>query len=74
MPFKVVDRIKMWMGKDNINKLELLLNFQFIQINQEDGSQLRHLMDGVEPHWGEIRTLVMDSASQFKPIAPYPFY
>jgi hypothetical protein len=44
MPFKVVDRIKMWMGKDNINKLELLLNFQFIQINQEDGSQLRHLI------------------------------
>jgi hypothetical protein len=30
-------------------------------------------MDAVEPHWGEIRTLVMDSASQFKPIAHYPF-
>jgi hypothetical protein len=24
-------------------------------------------------HIGEIRTLVMDSASQFKPKAPYPF-
>jgi len=27
----------------------------------------------VEPHWREIRTMVMDSASQFKPVAP-PLY
>jgi PAP2 superfamily len=27
----------------------------------------------VEPHWNEIRTMVMDSASQFKPVRPPAF-
>ncbi|MEO5684224.1 MAG: vanadium-dependent haloperoxidase [Chitinophagaceae bacterium] len=28
---------------------------------------------GMEPHWNEIRTVVMDSATQFVPPAPYKF-
>jgi hypothetical protein len=28
-------------------------------------------MDGIEPHWGEIRTLVL--VSQFKPIPAFAF-
>ncbi len=27
-------------------------------------------MDGIEPHWAKIRTLVLDSCSQFKPAKP----
>lgn len=27
-------------------------------------------MDGIEPHWREIRTLVLDSANQYPPIPP----
>jgi hypothetical protein len=30
-------------------------------------------MDAVEPHWNKIRTFVIDSAGQFKPIPPTPF-
>jgi hypothetical protein len=30
-------------------------------------------MDAVEPHWNKIRTFVIDSAAQFKPIPPTPF-
>lgn len=30
-------------------------------------------MDGIEPHWREIRTLVIDSAQQFTPPPPTPF-
>jgi hypothetical protein len=30
-------------------------------------------MDAIEPHWSEIRTLVLESASQFKPIPALPF-
>ncbi|MGB0376380.1 MAG: vanadium-dependent haloperoxidase [Flavobacteriaceae bacterium] len=30
-------------------------------------------MDGIEPHWREIRTLVLDSAAQFAPKPPLPF-
>jgi PAP2 superfamily len=29
--------------------------------------------DAVEPHWNKIRTMVSDSAAQFKPIPPTPF-
>jgi len=30
-------------------------------------------IDGIEPHWREIRPLVLDSAQQFVPPAPTPF-
>jgi hypothetical protein len=30
-------------------------------------------MDAVEPHWGELRPFVMDSASQFRPQPPFAF-
>ncbi len=30
-------------------------------------------MDAVEPNWGRIRPFVLDSASQFRPVAPFAF-
>lgn len=30
-------------------------------------------MNGIEPHWNKIRTMVLDSAKQFKPVDPDPF-
>lgn len=30
-------------------------------------------MEGIEPHWDKIRTLVLDSAAQFPPVPPVPF-
>jgi hypothetical protein len=30
-------------------------------------------MDAVEPNWAELRPFVMDSSSQFRPGAPFPF-
>lgn len=30
-------------------------------------------MDGIEPHWNKIRTVVLDSANQFKPEPPLEF-
>jgi len=30
-------------------------------------------MDGIEPSWNTIRTFVMDSAAQFKPVPPTPY-
>lgn len=30
-------------------------------------------MDGIEPHWNKIRTLVLDSANQFQPKPPLKF-
>lgn len=30
-------------------------------------------MDAIEPHWNKIRTVILDSAGQFKPLAPTKF-
>ena len=30
-------------------------------------------MDAIEPHWAKIRTFVIDSCNQFKPVGPTPF-
>jgi hypothetical protein len=30
-------------------------------------------MDAIEPHWNKIRTFVLDSAQQFKPVPPTAF-
>lgn len=71
---KVVDRIKVWMGKDNYKQTRTFPKFS-VHANQLGRWQPTPpaYMDAIEPHWGEIRTLVMDSASQFKPVAPYSF-
>lgn len=71
---KVAERIKKWMGKDNYKQTRTMSKFS-VFANQPGRWQPTPpaYMDAVEPHWGEIRTLVMDSASQFRPIPPYPF-
>ena len=71
---KVAERVKKWMGKDNYKETRTSPKFS-VYANQPGRWQPTPpaYMDGIEPHWGEIRTLVMDSASQFKPKAPFPF-
>ncbi|MBW4359558.1 vanadium-dependent haloperoxidase [Flavobacterium taihuense] len=71
---KVAERIKKWMGKDNYKQTRTLPKFS-VFANQAGRWQPTPpaYMDAVEPHWGEIRTLVLDSASQFKPAPALPF-
>tara|TARA_R110002096_G_scaffold435932_1_gene664378 strand:+ start:63 stop:890 length:828 start_codon:yes stop_codon:yes gene_type:complete len=46
-------------------------------VNQKDPARWQKtppaFMDGIEPHWNEIRPFVMDFAAQFKPIPPPEF-
>lgn len=71
---KVAERIKKWMGKDNYKETRTMSKFS-VYADQPGRWQPTPpaYMDAVEPHWGEIRTLVLDSASQFKPIPALPF-
>lgn len=71
---KVADRIKKWMGTDNYKETRTMSKFS-VYANQPGRWQPTPpaYMDAVEPHWGEIRTMVLDSASQFKPIPAFPF-
>jgi hypothetical protein len=71
---KVAERIKKWMGKDNYKQTRTLPKFSVFakQAGRWQPTPPAY-MDAVEPHWGEIRTLVLDSASQFKPAPALTF-
>lgn len=71
---KVAERIKKWMGADNYKQTRTLPKFSVFSGNKGRWQPTPPAyMDAVEPHWGEIRTLVLDSASQFKPIPALSF-
>jgi hypothetical protein len=71
---KVAERIKIWMGKDNYKETRTMSKFS-VYANQPGRWQPTppSYMDAIEPHWGKIRTMVLDSASQFKPIPAFTF-
>jgi hypothetical protein len=70
---KVADHIIAWSSKDNYKQTR---SFPKYSIQDPDATWKPTppaYMDAVEPHWNKIRTFVLDSAAQFKPIQPTPF-
>lgn len=69
---KVARCIKEWVNKDNYAETRSMPKFS---VNTDDPSRWQSTppdyMDGIEPHWREIRPSVLVSAEQFKP-ARYP--
>ncbi|MEP7317862.1 MAG: vanadium-dependent haloperoxidase [Panacibacter sp.] len=69
----VADSILSWSKKDNYLQTRSASKYT---ITNEPGTWQPTppaYAQGVEPHWREIRTLVLDSASQFKPARPPKF-
>ncbi len=70
---KVADHIIAWSSKDNYKQTRSFPKYSI----QSDEATWKPTppayMDAVEPHWNKIRPFVIDSASQFKPIAPPSF-
>ena len=68
----VVDHIKVWMNKDNYAQTRTMSKFT---VDTDNPSRWQPTppayMDGIEPHWNEIRPFMLDSAQQFKP-EPHP--
>jgi hypothetical protein len=67
---EVADAIMTWSKKDNYAKLRSASRYT---VTATDGLwQPTPPMYGqaIEPHWMEMRTLVLDSCSQFKPVRP----
>jgi hypothetical protein len=71
---KVADRIKQWMAKDNYKQSRTFSKYS-VFANQKGRWQPTPpaYMDAVEPHWNSIRTMVLDSAAQFKPLPALAF-
>lgn len=64
----VAKHIKDWVSKDNYKETRTMPKYT---VNSDDPSRWQptppDYMDGIEPHWNKIRTMVIDSAQQFKP-------
>lgn len=65
---QVVAQIKEWMDGDNYKQTRTLSKFV---VNSKDPSRWQptppNYMEGIEPHWSEIRPFLLDSSEQFKP-------
>jgi hypothetical protein len=65
---QVAAHIKNWMNQDNYSQTRTMPKFV---VESDDPSRWQPTppayMDGIEPHWSKIRTIALDSASQFKP-------
>jgi hypothetical protein len=71
---EVTNFISKWMSADNYSQTRTMPKYS---VNSQDDGRWQptppSYMDGLEPHWNKIRTFVLDSASQFKPIPPPKF-
>lgn len=70
----IAKHIIAWSSKDNYAQSR---SFPKFSIDTDIPARWKNTpptyMDAVEPHWSSIRTLVTDSAQQFKPIPATPF-
>ena len=70
----VANHIIAWSLKDNYKELRSASKYNIDQKSKEKWKPTPPLyVEAVEPHWCEIRTMIMDSASQFKPARPTAF-
>jgi hypothetical protein len=70
---QVAEHILEWSSKDNYKQSRSFPKYTI----QDDAETWKPTppayMDAVEPHWNKIRTMILDSAGQFKPVGPTPF-
>jgi len=66
---EISEQIITWMNADNYVETRTMPDYN---IYTEDPSQWEPTppayMKGIEPHWNKLRTFVLDSAAQFKPV------
>lgn len=70
---KVADRIVKWSGKDNYKQTRSFPKYTILSDPATWKPTPPAYMDAVEPHWNKIRTFVIDSAQQFKPVPAIKF-
>jgi hypothetical protein len=69
----VAGHVMKWAGKDNYKQSRSFPKFS-IENNADTWKPTPPAyIDAIEPHWNKIRTLALDSANQFTPVAPPAF-
>lgn len=70
---KVAAFILDWASKDMYNQTRTFPKYTIKEEDRYWKPTPPDYMDGIEPHWNEIRTMVIDSSNQFAPKDPLPF-
>jgi hypothetical protein len=70
---EVADHIMAWAGKDMYKETRTYPKFSITDDPSRWQPTPPDYMDGIEPHWNLIRTMVIDSATQFIPPPPTHF-
>ena len=69
----MVEHILDWAKKDLYNQTRTYPKYTILEEEKFWKPTPPDYMDGIEPHWNKIRTLVLDSASQYQPKDPLTF-
>lgn len=70
---KVADHILKWAGQDNYKQTRTFAKYAVTDDPATWKPTPPAYIKAIEPHWNKIRTFVIDSAAQFKPLPPTPF-
>lgn len=70
---KVADHIIAWASKDLYNETRSLAKFAVSNLPGTWKPTPPAYMKAIEPHWGELRTFLIDSSQQFKPFPATKF-
>ncbi len=70
---KVANHILDWAKNDLYNQTRTFPKYTILEEEVFWKPTPPDYMDGIEPHWNKIRTLVLDSANQFVPKEPLKF-
>lgn len=66
----VADYVLNWAKGDHYNQSRTFTKYEINDDPMRWKPTPPDYMDGIEPHWRNIRTLIMDSAQMFKPVPP----
>jgi hypothetical protein len=69
----MADHILAWANNDNYKQTRTYPKYSITEQASEWKPTPPDYMDGIEPHWREIRPFVLDSAQQFPPPPPTAF-
>ncbi len=70
---KIADNIIIWAAKDKYKQTRSLPKYSVTGDMATWKPTPPSYMKAVEPHWGKLRTFLIDSAQQFTPLPPTPF-
>lgn len=70
---KVSQHILAWAKKDNYDQTRSMPKFSVTDDPSRWKPTPPAYMEGIEPYWNKIRTMVLDSAAQFRPAPPPAF-